>query len=222
MLSDRLTAIANLVPENSHIIDVGCEHALLDIYLTINKNVNCVATDINEHSIKVARSNIDKYKLANSITVIKTNGLQNIDINNSDTIIIAGMGTKSIIKILEGYYFDNLIIQSNNDIGELRKKITRKGYIIQNEDIIYERNKYYVVIKFVKGYKKYNTIDYFVGPIIRLKKRTIDYKYIDYLINILNELIIKVPKKCIVNRLYIRYRRYLLQNIKGRKLDHHY
>lgn len=222
MLSDRLTSIANLVPKNSHIIDVGCEHALLDIYLTIKKNVKCIATDINENSIKVAKSNIDKYKLNDSILIIKTNGLQKINTDNIDTVIIAGMGMRSILKILKGYYFDNLIIQSNNDLEHLRREIVKKGYIIQNEEIVHERNKYYVIIKFSKGYKKYNMVDYIVGPIIRLNKRTVDQEYLRHLANIFDDVLNKIPKKCIVNRLYIRYKKYLLHNIKGKKLGHHY
>ena len=37
-LSKRLKAIADLVDKDSKIIDVGCDHALLDIYLLKNKN----------------------------------------------------------------------------------------------------------------------------------------------------------------------------------------
>ncbi len=222
MLSERLMTIANLVDKHSNIVDVGCEHALLDIYLTLNKKVKCIATDINENSIKVAKENIDKYKLSNSITLIKTNGLQNININDIDTIIIAGMGTNSILKILKNYCFNTLIIQSNNDIEELRRKIIQKGYIIQNEEIVYERKKYYIIIKFIKGYKKYKNIDYFIGPIIRLNKRTIDHQYINYLLKIHKELLQRIPKKCIVSRLYIRYKKRILQNIIGKKLDLRY
>ena len=32
-ISKRLEAISSLVPINSNIIDIGCDHALLDIYL---------------------------------------------------------------------------------------------------------------------------------------------------------------------------------------------
>ena len=32
-LSKRLEAISSLVPNNSKIIDIGCDHGLLDIYL---------------------------------------------------------------------------------------------------------------------------------------------------------------------------------------------
>ena len=43
MLSKRLKAIVSLV-ETNEIIDIGCDHALIDIYLT-NKGYNCTAID---------------------------------------------------------------------------------------------------------------------------------------------------------------------------------
>ena len=36
-LSKRLKEIANLMDKNSVIADIGCDHALLDIYLIQNK-----------------------------------------------------------------------------------------------------------------------------------------------------------------------------------------
>ena len=217
MLSKRLLKVADLVSKGSNVVDVGCEHALLDIYLTLNKSVKCIATDINENSIKVAKANIEKYKLSNDITLVRTNGLHNIDSEDVDTIIIAGLGTKSILKILKDYYFETLIIQSNNDLEQLRLHIIKKGYIIQKEEIVYEHQKYYVIIKFVKGYQKYKYIDYFIGPIISLNQREIDHQYINYLLEIHNKLIIRLPKKCIVSRLYTNYKKYLLLHTKGKK-----
>ena len=36
-LSKRLDAISSLVPINSKVVDIGCDHGLLDIYLYQNK-----------------------------------------------------------------------------------------------------------------------------------------------------------------------------------------
>ena len=61
MFSKRLLEIASLVPVHSTVVDVGCDHALLDIYLTLHRNCNCTASDINENCLKSARENIKKY-----------------------------------------------------------------------------------------------------------------------------------------------------------------
>ena len=39
-IDNRLKRIADFIPSDSYILDVGCDHALLDIYLALNrKNV---------------------------------------------------------------------------------------------------------------------------------------------------------------------------------------
>ena len=39
-ISNRLKTIADMIDSNYHVIDVGCDHALLDIYLTLNKKIS--------------------------------------------------------------------------------------------------------------------------------------------------------------------------------------
>lgn len=164
-LSKRLKAIADLVPNDSKVIDVGCDHALLSIYLSSEKNCSCVATDINENAIKSARLNISKYKIKNIDTLI-TDGINGIEISKNDYIVIAGMGTSTIKHILScDNLADNLIVSSNNQLYELRKYVTKLGYYIEDEKYIEERNKKYVIIKFKKGHKRYSKEDLKYGPI---------------------------------------------------------
>ena len=59
MLSYRLKKIASLIDPNKVVIDVGCDHGLLDIYLTLyNKNI-CTASDINKNALSSAINNIN-------------------------------------------------------------------------------------------------------------------------------------------------------------------
>ena len=37
-LSKRLQVVASFIPDNSSLLDVGCDHALLDIFLMQTKN----------------------------------------------------------------------------------------------------------------------------------------------------------------------------------------
>ena len=63
-ISKRLEAISSLLPINSNIIDIGCDHALLDIYIFQNNIANkIIASDINPNALKNANANIKKYKL---------------------------------------------------------------------------------------------------------------------------------------------------------------
>ena len=127
MLSKRLKTIANLV-DTKNVYDVGCDHALLDIYLSNNFNKNCIAIDISEECVLKAKKNIEKNN--SNVKVILNNGLENINILPDSTVIISGMGTKNIIKIINKKNIDNLICQSNKNIYELRKNVCKLGYFI--------------------------------------------------------------------------------------------
>ena len=54
-LSKRLKEIANYIPDNIKMVDIGCDHALLDIYLTLYNDNKCLATDISEGALKQAK-----------------------------------------------------------------------------------------------------------------------------------------------------------------------
>ena len=63
-LSKRLKAISEFITDGDKIIDIGCDHALLDIYIYENFNdVNVIASDIHEGAIKAANKNIEKHNL---------------------------------------------------------------------------------------------------------------------------------------------------------------
>ena len=64
-LDNRLKRITDFIPSDSYILDVGCDHALLDIYLALNRNnVKLIASDINENPLKIAKENIKMFEQA--------------------------------------------------------------------------------------------------------------------------------------------------------------
>ena len=165
-LSKRLNCIADMINDGSRVIDVGCDHGLLSIYLDLEKNCKCLACDINDKALNSARLNKDKYK--SNIEIKLTDGINDIDINDDDYIVIAGMGTTTIKHILDSKKLsNNIIISSNNQIYELREYVCKLGYKIIDEKFIDEHQKQYVIIKFAKGKNKYSNIDLKYGPILR-------------------------------------------------------
>ena len=202
-VSKRLAAIASLVPLNSRVIDVGCDHALLDIYLEKEKDIKCIASDINENVIKIAKKNKEKYH--SNITIIQSDGLDKINIENQSTCIIAGMGTNTIIKILNNQKINNInnfIIQTNNDYKLLRETMMKKNYHIVDEIVFLDKNIWYIIIKFKKGFHKYSNIELELGPILIKKK---DKVYFTYLLNSYSKILNSIPKKYILKRLHIKY-----------------
>lgn len=207
-LSKRLLSIANLIDDNSKVADIGCDHGLVSIYLAMNKqNISIIASDINQNALDNAIKNINKYHLEDKIKVCLSNGLDNIN-DEIDTIIISGMGGHTIIDILTNNQeklntVNNIIIQSNNDIEYVRRKIVKLGYYISKEKLILDKNIYYTVILFTKGKKKYTNKEYYFGPIL-LKENSkifIERKNKEYtkLVNIKNN----IPKRKLLIRLKI-------------------
>ena len=196
-LPDRLQAVATLVDMNKRVIDVGCDHAYLSICLTLNNGNKVIATDINENALENAKKNIKRFNLSRKIKAILTDGLTDVDVKSEDNIVICGMGTHTILNILKTNRLSNtLIISSNNDIELLREEVIKLGYYIDTELFIVDNKKGYIIIKFLKGYKKYKKNDILYGPILRKNKI-----YKDYLKNNYNSILKNIPKSKILLRI---------------------
>lgn len=197
-ISKRLKQIASYVDDNSSVIDVGCDHALLSIYLVENKkNIKVTASDINEGPLQKAKENIKKFNMEDKIEVSLANGLEKLT-KETDTVVIAGMGYLTIKNILENGNLDNIktMILSVNDDFDLLKNFMRKiGFSITKEEIIEDHNKFYIIIKAVKGRKKYKNE----------KIMNEDYvKYLKYTLKKNEELLNKVPKNKTITRFKLR------------------
>ena len=173
-LTKRLETICSLVENGSNVIDIGCDHGLIDIYLTLNNNNKCIASDVNNNALEFAKDNIKKYHLEDKIPTIISDGLDNIEIPSNNTIIICGMGTTTILNILNNdkiNKIDNLIIQSNNDLYLIRKCITKLGFYIEKDIKIEDKKIFYTIIKFKRGYKKYKHYEYLYGRKIQTSEQ---------------------------------------------------
>lgn len=197
-ISKRLKQIASYVDDNSHIIDVGCDHALLSIYLVENKkNIKVIASDINEGPLQKAKENIKRYSLEDKIEVKLSNGLEKLD-NKTDTVIIAGMGYLTIKRILENGDLSNIktmILSVNDDFDLLKRFMKKIRFSIIKEEIIEDHNKFYIIIKAVKGRKKY----------VDKKIMNEDYnRYLKQALKKKKQILDKIPKKKIITRFKLR------------------
>lgn len=214
-INNRLKTVASFVLESDakFIIDVGCDHALLDIYLfQCNDKLKIVASDINEGPLLKAEENFLKYSCFNKIKLEKADGISNIN-DNTDTIIISGMGMENIIKILtqDKSNISNvkrLIISSNNKYEILRFKICNLGFYINKEKIIYEDGKYYIIIEFIKGNSKYTKKEFYFGPCLLKNKDKLFYEYYLEMKNIKEQILNSIPI------VYKEKRKLLIKEIK--------
>lgn len=199
-LNKKLSCIASMIEKGKNVIDVGCDHALLDIFLTLYNENHCIASDIKKSAIEGAFRNLKKYKVEDKVTLVVSDGFHNIPIRTHETIVISGMGTATILNIMKQIPYDKIdrvIISSNNDLKELRYYMMNNNFIIQQELVVCENHIFYVIIEFGKGTAHYNEKELQYGPIL-LKQRSIDRdSYYHYLITINNEIIRKLPSKSI-------------------------
>lgn len=206
-LSSRLKAIADFVDDGLKIIDIGCDHALLDIYLYENKKkLKLIASDIHEGAINQAKKNIEKHELTNKIKLRLGDGLDVIKVGEVNTIIISGMGYQTITRILsnkeklEG--IERIIIQSNTDVVKLRKNIIKLGFKISREKLVKDKDIIYTVIEFVVGKEKYSYEEIYFGPKILQKKNKIFYDYYNKKLLKYENLLLQLPNYEIASKIH--------------------
>jgi len=182
MISNRLKSLVKYISKDDSVIDIGCDHALLDIYLIKEKIVDkCIVSDVSSNALLQGIENIKKYNLIEYIETRCGNGLEVLNSNdNVNTVIISGMGTNTILDILNNDYLkkiNKLVIQSNKDYYLLRKKVVKLGFIIDKEEVIEDNDKIYINIVFIRGNKVYTEDELMYGTKDMINKE-IYYKYL--------------------------------------------
>ena len=195
-LSKRLEVVASFVNDNSKVIDIGCDHGLLSIYLVNKyKNVKVIASDINENALSSAITNIKKEKLENRIETRLGSGLDVVKADEIDTIVIAGMGANTIVGILKYSTsklsdVNNIIIQRFG-IDEVKRIMTTSGiaYVVVgiivsllsltiNSDYVLTSNE---IFNSLFGYD-INNIRIFIGGFVSIMLMLWSSSYVYYYI----------------------------------------
>ena len=204
MKSVRLESLSKYFDVKDKVIDIGCDHALLDIHLIQNGFLkSMIVSDIHENALKQGIDNIKLAKLDKKIETRLGNGLEVLnDKDYIDTVLISGMGTSTILSIVENSYIkkiNKLVIQSNNDHEILRTELVKKSFNITHEEMVKENNKTYINIVFERGRKTYAPLELKYGPILIRNKEYLKYRK-DYVKNILD----KIPRNKILIRFKLR------------------
>lgn len=211
LINKRLKAVSDLVNDNCSFIDIGCDHAFLDIYLATRKDKNfkkIVASDSKEGPLKQAEKNIKQKKLYNKIELRLGNGLD-VYTNDIDTVIISGMGGRNMIGIFKNHLpylktINTIILSPNNYQMDVKKFLTKQGYIIDEEILVKENKFIYQAIRFVKGKKKYSKKEYFFGPILLEKKDELFLEYYKKEVKTREILLDVLPKSYYMKRYQIK------------------
>lgn len=158
-LTPRLRGICDLITSSDTVADIGCDHAYVAITLIEEKRAKrVIACDIKKGPLEIAKENIKKYKKEDSIITRLGSGLDPIEENEADTIIIAGMGGELIENIVRENINKakntHLVLQPMNSQETLRHYLIENGFIIEKEDIKTEDFKVYNILSVKTGIMK--------------------------------------------------------------------
>ena len=151
-LDERLALCAEFVREGVSVADIGTDHAYLPVYLVKSgKTENAVAADVRPGPLENAKGNIVRNGLESRIKTVLSDGLERISPDEADDIVIAGMGSELIIRIIEAAPWlrdsgKHLILQPMTRAEELREFLCRSGFEIVREKACISCKKTYSVM----------------------------------------------------------------------------
>lgn len=152
-LSKRLQTVANAVTPGSRVADVGTDHGYVPIYL-VERGLcpEAIAMDVNEGPLARAEEHIRAEGLSDRIQTRKSDGLAALAPEETDAVVIAGMGGALMCRILQDAtaFLEagrELILQPQSEWFKVRRLLSASGYRIIQEWFLEEEGKYYVVIK---------------------------------------------------------------------------
>ena len=155
-LSLRLSAIADMVTTGNRLVDVGCDHGYLPVYLIQQKKIpSAIAMDVRKGPLSRAKEHIRQYGLEEYIQTRLSDGLENLKAGEGDTLVIAGMGGPLMERILtDGQSvrdsFSEMILQPQSDIPHFRRFIQSQEFQIVEEKMVEEEGKFYPMMRVVR------------------------------------------------------------------------
>lgn len=205
-LSNRLMAIASFIPKNSIVADIGTDHGYIPMHLIENQiSKYVIATDVSKGSLNKTLTYINDLEFKGMIEARLGDGLEVIKPFEVDTVVIAGMGGLLIRDILNkdvsiSNSITNYILQPMIAVKELREYLFNNNYIIVDEELVKEDNKFYEIVYAKKGKDFVDKDIYFeISKKIIEKKHPLIEEFINYKIasasNILNNLEDKTSDK---------------------------
>lgn len=171
-LSQRLQAIADMVPQGSSVADVGTDHGFLPCYLAQNRQAEkVIACDINAQPLALAQKNVADYNVADIVSTRLGNGLSVIEPGEVDVVTIAGMGGALMLEILDAASdvvdrLQRIILQPNVGMEAVRIWAEKNRWHIVQEELIRENDRFSVIIAMEPGrsLNSMTPVELFLGP----------------------------------------------------------
>lgn len=154
-LQPRLHMLARLVPEGCRLTDVGTDHGYLPVALLQQGRIAAaIASDIGAEPLEHARRTAMQYGV-DGMDFRLCAGLSGVAPEETDVIVIAGMGGETIISILQDAPWTadgqhRLLLQPMTKAAALRHWLTDNGYTFTDEHLVEDKGRIYPILC-VKG-----------------------------------------------------------------------
>lgn len=149
-VKNRLNEIIQFAKNSKKICDIGCDHGIVGIELLVNHSAEFVVfSDLLESPLSSAICNAKECNVdQNKVSFRVGDGLSTVEFGEVDTVIVAGMGGKTIVDILSSDVsktrsFKTFIFQPTNGEDVLRKWLCENGFVIDNETLICDNQVFY-------------------------------------------------------------------------------
>ena len=154
-LQPRLHMLARLVPEGCRLTDVGTDHGYLPVALLQQGRITAaIASDIGAEPLEHARRTAMQYGV-DGMDFRLCAGLSGVAPEETDVIVIAGMGGETIISILQDAPWTadgqhRLLLQPMTQAAALRRWLADNGYTFTDEHLVEDKGRIYPILC-VKG-----------------------------------------------------------------------
>lgn len=185
-LSFRMQQVAAMVEPCRTAADVGCDHGYVAMEL-VEKGIvrQMIAMDVRKGPLARAEENVRQRQLQARIACRLSDGLEALSPGEADSIIIAGLGGPLMIHILERgsnhrLGTEALVLQPQSDIPAVRRYLHRIDYEIVKESMVFEDEKYYVIMKGKPQTDRlaWNAVEYQYGRDLLRQRSPILYQYL--------------------------------------------
>lgn len=181
-ISKRLKQVAQFVPQDARLVDVGSDHAYLPLFLVESGVIRyAIAGEVVSGPYQSARQNIQDSIYRDRIEVRLADGLAAFEEEDQMTVItIAGMGGRLIADILEAgkdklRQMERLVLQPNNRESDVRAWLERNDFQLVAETILEEHGKFYEILVAEPGRKELTAIERQFGPYL-VQERSQDFQ----------------------------------------------
>ncbi len=222
-LSKRMEANARLLKGNGTICDVGCDHGYLPIALVESGQFSyAIAMDLRPGPLERARIHIEEAGLGDRIETRLSDGLKSLEAGQASSLLIAGMGGKVILHILEEgesilSSFEEIILQPQSELAEVRRYVTSHGFRIVDEDMVLEDGKFYPVMRLVPGESDPLTeIELCFGPCLLGKHHEVLREFLEREYRIQMDILAALPESNEIRISEIKYRLDLIDEARNR------